>query len=214
MTDGRARGYCFKVEKSREMASHNSGAQAQAMLENEALGNLPASVPPFQAVYTKYFDFVWATTRRLGVDPSAVDDVVQEIFIAVHGSISSLQRAEALKSWVYSVARRTISNHHRAVRARGGKGSTVVDDELESPHPTPFDVTQKNADLQLLANLLAELDEPKREVFALVELEEMTVPEVAEALEIPVNTAYSRLRAARLAFEAAVARHDARGKRK
>lgn len=184
------------------------------MLENEDLGTLSAAVPPFQTVYSKYFDFVWATARRLGVDSAAIDDVVQEIFIAVHGSISTLQRPEALKSWVYSVARRTVSNHHRAVRARGGKGSTVVDDELESNQPTPFEVTQKNADLQLLANLLAELDEPKREVFALVELEEMTVPEVAEALEIPVNTAYSRLRAARLAFEAAVARHDARGKRR
>jgi len=187
------------------------------MLENEnhdVRGTLPAAVPPFQAVYTQYFGFVWATVRRLGVDASAIDDVVQEIFIAVNGSLPTLQRPEALKSWIYSVARRTISNHHRAVRARGGKGSTVIDDELESPQPTPFEITQKNSDLQLLAGLLAEVEEPKREVFVLVELEEMTVPEVADALEIPLNTAYSRLRAARLAFEAAVARHDARGKRR
>jgi RNA polymerase sigma-70 factor, ECF subfamily len=198
------------------MAGRNSNAQVRTVLENEseALGPLPATVPPFQTVYAKYFDFVWATARRLGVDASAIDDVVQEIFIAVHGSLATLQRPEALKSWIYSVARRTVSNHHRAIRARGGKGATVVDDELESHQPTPFDVTQKNSDLQLLAELLAELEEPKREVFALVELEEMTVPEVADALEIPLNTAYSRLRAARLAFEAAVARHDARGKRK
>jgi len=198
------------------MAGRNSGAHALSVLENENAdpGTLPAAVPPFQAVYEKYFDFVWATARRLGVDTAAIDDVVQEIFIAVHRSIPSLQRPEALKSWIYSVARRTISNHHRAVRARGGKGTTVVDDQLESPQPTPFEVTQKNSDLQVLANLLAELEEPKREVFALVELEEMSVPEVADALDIPVNTAYSRLRAARLAFEAAVARHDARGKRK
>lgn len=198
------------------MAGRNSSAQVRSGLENEneGLGTLPAAVPSFQTVYETYFSFVWATTRRLGVDPAAMDDVVQEIFIAVHGSLSTLQRPEALKSWLYSVARRTVSNHHRAIRARGGKGSTVVDDELESSQPTPFDVTQKNSDLQLLADLLAELEEPKREVFALVELEEMTVPEAAEALEIPINTAYSRLRAARLAFEAAVARHDARGKRR
>ena len=61
--------------------------------------------------------------------------------------------------------------------------------------------------------MLAELDEPKREVFSLVELEELTVPEVADALEIPLNTAYSRLRMAREAFEAALARHEARTKR-
>ncbi|HEY3253924.1 MAG TPA: sigma-70 family RNA polymerase sigma factor [Polyangiaceae bacterium] len=171
-------------------------------------------MPSFQAVYAKYFDFVWASARRLGVEASAIDDVVQDIFIAIHGRLHTVHRPEALRSWVYSVARRTVSNHHRAVRARAGKNSTVVDDQLESHEPTPFDVTQKNSDLQLVANLLAELDESKRELLTLVEIEEMTVPEVADALEIPLNTAYSRLRAARLAFEAAVARHDARGKRK
>jgi RNA polymerase sigma-70 factor, ECF subfamily len=198
------------------MAGHHSSAHALAVLENENVdpGTASATVPSFQAVYARYFEFVWASARRLGVGASAIDDVVQDVFIAIHGSLHTLQRPEALKSWLYSVTRRTVSNHHRAARARGGKGNTVVDDELESTQPTPFEVTEKNSELQLLANLLAELDEPKREVFALVEIEEMSVPEVADALEIPVNTAYSRLRAARLAFEAAVARHDARGQRR
>lgn len=194
------------------MAGSNPNAHALPDLENVALGTLPATLPPFQEVYAKYFDFVWAIAGRLGVDASALDDVVQEIFIAIHGSLHTLQQQQALKSWVYSVARRTVANHHRTLRARGGKGNTVLDDELESPQPTPFEVTQTNSGLEVLASLLVELDEPKREVFVLVELEEMTVPEVADALEIPVNTAYSRLRAARLAFEAAVARHDARDK--
>src|SRR5262249_55464697 len=97
------------------MAGRNSSAQVRSVLEieNEALGTLPASVTPLPEVYAKYFDFVWATARRLGVDSSTVDDVVQEIFIAIHGSLGTLQRPDALKSWVYSVARRTISNHHR-----------------------------------------------------------------------------------------------------
>jgi len=196
------------------MAGRNSSAHALAVLEPVGPEAALATVPPFQAVYVRYFDFVWASARRLGVDSSAIDDVVQEILIAIHGNLHTLQRPEALKSWVYSVTRRTVSNHHRAVRARGGKTTTVVDDQLESHQPTPYEVTQKNSELLLLANLLAELDEPKRELFVLVEIEEMTVPEVADALDIPVNTAYSRLRAARLAFEAAIARHDARAKRR
>jgi len=196
------------------MAGLVSGAHALAVPENVGPGPFFAPVPSFQAVYSQYFSFVWASARRLGVETSAIDDVVQDIFIAIHGGLHTLQRPEALKSWIYSVARRTVSNHHRAARARGGKGTTVVDDQLESQQPTPFEVTQKNSDLHVLASLLAELEESKREIFALVELEEMSVPEVADALDIPVNTAYSRLRAARLAFEAAVARHDARGKRR
>jgi RNA polymerase sigma-70 factor (ECF subfamily) len=53
---------------------------------------------------------------------------------------------------------------------------------------------------------LAELDQPKREVFVMVEVLEMTVPEVALALEIPLNTAYSRLRLARKLFDEALAK--------
>ena len=52
--------------------------------------------------------------------------------------------------------------------------------------------------------ILDTLDEDKRIVFALVELEQLSVPEVARILELNLNTAYSRLRLARQAFEAAV----------
>jgi len=196
------------------MAGQNSGAQALAVLENGTAGIGSATLPPFQAVYADYFEFVWASVRRLGVNASVTDDVVQDIFIAIHSHLHTVQRPEALKSWIYSVTRRTVSNHHRALRARGGNATTVALDQIESHQPTPFEVTEKNSNLQVLASLLAELDETKREVFVLVELEEMSVPDVADALDIPLNTAYSRLRAARLAFEAAVARHDARDKRK
>ena len=143
-----------------------------------------------------------------------MDDVVQEIFIVIHSKLHTLQRPEALRSWIYGVVRRTVSTHRRSRRAQGQLAEPSETGALESLEPTPFDLTQKNADLRLLAKLLAELDEHKREVFALVELEELTVPEVADALEIPLDTAYSRLRAARLAFEAALARHEAQSERK
>jgi RNA polymerase sigma-70 factor (ECF subfamily) len=141
-----------------------------------------------------------------------MDDVVQEIFIVIHGKFHTLERPEALRSWIYSIVRRTVSTHRRAGRTRAG-GLTVGEDvELESLGPSPFQQTETNADLALLAQLLGTLDAQKREVFSLVELEEFTVPEVAEALEIPLNTAYSRLRAARQAFEAALARLEKRNK--
>ncbi len=54
------------------------------------------------------------------------------------------------------------------------------------------------------------MDDEKREAFVLVELVEMSMPEVAEALGINLNTAYTRLRAARRQFEEALSRHRAR----
>jgi RNA polymerase sigma-70 factor (ECF subfamily) len=171
-------------------------------------------VPSFQAVYDQYFAFVWSSARHLGVDPGAMDDVVQEAFIVIYSRLHTLKQPEALRSWIYGVVRRTVSDHRRSKRVRDANASEAPSGELESNQPTPAEVVEKNSELELLGYLLAQLDEPKREVFTLVELEEMTVPEVAEALEIPLNTAYSRLRAARQAFEAALARHEARGGRR
>ena len=58
--------------------------------------------------------------------------------------------------------------------------------------------------------LLDELDGDKREAFVLSQLEQMTAPAIAEALDLNVNTVYARIRAATKAFEQAVARHHAR----
>jgi RNA polymerase sigma-70 factor, ECF subfamily len=166
-------------------------------------------VPQFEAIYQQYFDFVWSSVRRLGVGGESMDDVVQEVFIVVHSRLHTVQHPESLRSWIYGIARRTVSGHRRSHRAKVVRES-VVAAAGSKPSPTPLDLTEQAGEVKLLNKLLAGMDEAKREIFLLVELDEMSVPEVAEALEIPLNTAYSRLRAARLAFEEALARHSLR----
>ncbi len=176
-----------------------------------------AELPPFHVIYRQYFRFIWVTARNLGVGPEAVDDVVQEIFVVVHKRLGTLRNPEALRDWIYGIVRRAASSHRRAQGVRKRENTTYdvgSEGETDSPEPTPFERVERNADLQLLALLLAQLEEPKREVFALVELDELTVPEAADVLQIPLNTAYSRLRSARQAFEAALARHEARNRGK
>lgn len=184
-----------------------SEAEARARLGTDA-----PRTPAFGAVYQQYFDFVWSMARRLGVEQAAIDDVVQDVFVVIHAKLDSLERPEALRSWIYSIVRRTVSTHRRSTRASAPPGGAAAVSDAVSQEPTPLEQTEKQAGLALLSQLLDQLDEPKREVFALVELEELSVPEVAEVLDIPLNTAYSRLRAARQAFEAALARHAARTK--
>jgi RNA polymerase sigma-70 factor (ECF subfamily) len=167
-------------------------------------------VSPFESIYRQYFDFVWSSVRRLGVAQHAVDDVVQEVFIVIHSRLHTLERPEALRSWIYGVVRRTVSGHHRAQRMREHSGVALAVEPDVRTHPrTPSDLAEQNDQVKLLYSLLEELDEPKRDVFMMVEIDELTVPEIAEILEIPLNTVYSRLRAARQAFEEALARRSA-----
>jgi RNA polymerase sigma-70 factor (ECF subfamily) len=198
------------------MLGRNAVASApSAGIEDASQPRATGEVPPFPVVYQKYFAFVWRNARLLGVGPHAIDDVVQEIFIAIHSRLHTLCDPLALRSWIYGVVRRVSMGHARLNRAR--IESLLVDSGAEtdvaSGCPTPLDAAERTDRVKLLWQLLDELDASKREAFILVELEEMTMPEIAQALELPLGTVYSRVRAARQAFEAALARHNARTKR-
>jgi RNA polymerase sigma-70 factor (ECF subfamily) len=195
------------------MAGSSSAANLLGSEEQAESGSstVATGVPSFEAIYNQYFAFVWSSTRRLGVSPPTTDDVVQEIFMVIHSKLHTLRQAHSLRSWVYGIVRRTVSHHHRSQRTKAATGAAYAleADAFQPMAPTPLDVTTQNDQVKLLWHLLEKLDPTKREVFILAELEEMTAPEIADALEIPLNTAYSRLRAARQAFEEALGRQNA-----
>lgn len=172
-------------------------------------------MPDFETIYQQYFRFVWSSVRRLGVEEAATDDVVQEVFIVIHSKLCTLNKPESLRSWIYGIVRRTASAHRRTRQAKGGVFTSSASDasSLPSRDPNPLDRTEQSSQVGLLFRLLDGLSEAKREVFILAELEEMTAPEISEALEVPLNTVYSRLRHAREEFEAALARENARAKK-
>lgn len=166
----------------------------------------------FAELYKTYFDFVWSSARYLGVDEAEMDDVVQEIFITIHDRIGTLLKPESLRSWIYGVTRRTVSTYHRTKRTALITTNTArLEPEMLQPdRVSPLQSAELSEQTALLRHLLQELDAAKREIIELTELYEMTAPEVAAAIDIPLNTVYSRLRAARQDLEEAFRRYNAR----
>ncbi len=159
-----------------------------------------------------WFDFVWQSARRLGVNTSAIDDVVQDVFLVVHRRLPDFAGRSSIKTWLFGITLRVAQDHRR--RARRKRVDESLDDvTIRDDHANPMQDAEKAEAVRLLYSLLDELDDEKREVFVLAELEQMTAPEMADALETNVNTIYSRLRAARSAFNEAVVRHKARDRR-
>jgi len=176
-------------------------------------GRSTPPVPSFEDIYKQYFDFVWSSARHLGAERDAVDDVVQDVFLVIHSKLATLQRPEALRSWIYGIVRRIASDYRRSKRTREFAGATLgAELRMSQPYqPSPLEITERNAEVELLESVLAKLDELKREIFVMVEILEMTVPEVARVLEIPLDTAYSRLRRARQSFDEALVGQEVRG---
>jgi len=168
---------------------------------------------PFEEIYDQHFDFVWRTARRLGAAGDAIDDVVQEVFLVVHRRMSE-PRTCTLRAWIYGVTVHTVRNHRRSLRrkdAHAGHGPSVDPDAIANRHDdSPESSAERAEAARTIHRVLEELDEEKREVFVLVELEELTTSEVALVLDLNTNTVSSRLRLAREGFAEGVRRYRAR----
>jgi len=189
---------------ARAAPCHGTG---QALIAHPAGGTLEVA-----AVYEEHFDFVWRSVRRLGVAERALDDAVQEVFIVVHRRLADFEGRSSLKSWLFAIARRVAKDHRR--RASRKDRTEALPEVLADPHArSPLEGAERAQAVRLLYEILDSLDDDKREVFILAELEQMTVPEIAAAISVNLNTVYSRLRAARQAFEKALARQQAQQRR-
>lgn len=160
----------------------------------------PASVAPpsFDEVYASHFAYVWRVLRTLGVSPAALEDAAQDVFVVVHRRLPAFEQRAAITTWLFAIARRVAS----AYRRKDGRTEPLADDPVGGAD-TFAALSRAQAATTVMA-ILDTMDEDKRIVFALVELEQLSVPEVARMLDLNLNTAYSRLRLARQAFELAV----------
>lgn len=166
-----------------------------------------AALGAFEDVYEEHFEFVWRSVRRLGVPEAALDDAVQDVFVVVHRRGSEFEGRSSVRTWLFGI----VVHVARAYRRRRAIENAADPDTLADPGPRGQEAALEAAEaMRLLHEVLDTLDDDKREVLVLIELEEMTAPEAAEVLSLKLNTVYTRLRAARRDFDAEVARRAAR----
>ena len=163
---------------------------------------VPAATRSFVAIYRAEFGFVWRILRRLGVAAEQLEDAAQEVFLVLHRRLPGLAPDVSMRSWLFGSARRVAADLRRGQhrRERRLQAHAVVGELRGQTRPG-----EQAEAAEFVQRFLARLDEDKRMVFVLTDLEGMTAPEIAVALDVKLNTVYSRLRAARAEFERAVA---------
>jgi RNA polymerase sigma-70 factor (ECF subfamily) len=155
------------------------------------------TAPSFDELYDQYVAFVWRNLRRLGVAEASLCDVTQDVFLVVHRQLPRFEGRAPLISWLYSIVRRVARQHRRWLGRKDLSSQSEPDEVADARAPSPLCHAEQQESLRVLVELLATLDDDQREAVVLADLEEMTVPEIAAALGINLNTAYSRVRAAR-----------------
>ncbi|MDP6946359.1 MAG: RNA polymerase sigma factor, partial [Myxococcota bacterium] len=167
--------------------------------ELPAVAETQATSSDFDALYREQRGRVLATVRSVLGPSDEIDDVVQLVFIEVHRSLDRFQGRSKLSTWIYRIAVNVALQHIRRKKRRRWLLLGPTGDEADR-RPCATNSERRLEDRELLERVYAaaeRLSEKKRAVWVLHELKGLGPPEIAEILEIPVNTVRSRLLAAR-----------------
>ncbi|OJY23069.1 MAG: hypothetical protein BGO98_46640 [Myxococcales bacterium 68-20] len=150
-----------------------------------------ASTPmTFEALFHGYIDFVWRSLRHFGVAEGDLEDQTQEVFLVAHRHLADV-KVEHPRAWLYAITRRCAAAYRRRSHRRHERTVEEVPESSHSRDPAA------GMEVDRLASVLETLDEDKRTIFLLHDVEEMPMREVAEAVGCQLSTAYARLYAAR-----------------
>ncbi|MBX3186279.1 MAG: sigma-70 family RNA polymerase sigma factor [Labilithrix sp.] len=149
----------------------------------------------FRAIFDEHFRWVWGSLRRLGVRESDAEDLAHEVFLAVHRRLADYDPSRPMRPWLFGFAFRIAARHRRSAPQR--REMIGVEETIVDQNPRPDEAASISEARSLLMRALDELDLERRAVLVLHEWDGEPIPAVARALEIPLNTAYSRLRLAR-----------------
>ena len=191
------------------------GSLEGLLTESDALGHSPNVVfaqtarllnerergrVDLRSLYRAEFDFVWRALRRLGVPLSSLDDAVQDVFLVVYRRLSEFSVDGSGRGLLMAIALRVARDYRRSQQRRGVAEPLSI--HLVDKKSSPLETASQRQEAETVLLMLEKLDEEKREVFVLAELQGFTAPEIASLLNLKTNTVYSRLRLARAAFEA------------
>jgi RNA polymerase sigma-70 factor, ECF subfamily len=150
---------------------------------------------------------LWRIVARLGVPAHHVDDVLQETWITAARRSADIGPGRE-RAFLIATATRLCSNYRQRAHVRREVSQGEALDEHASHEPDAEQLLVRKRLRERLERALASLSDAHRTVFVLYELEGLSVPELAELLELPLGTAASRLGRARAKFAEAAARQQ------
>jgi len=152
--------------------------------------------PRWPDVFRDNYAFVHSVTRRLSGPALDPDDLTQDVFVVVHRRLESLKDPARFRSWLYGICRRVVAHQRRKHKVRQALRELLGRGDPDGVDTPEAQVGHRETERRLYA-ALDRLSEKRREVLVLFALEEMDGKRIAELLEIPVNTVWTRLHAAR-----------------
>jgi RNA polymerase sigma-70 factor (ECF subfamily) len=159
-------------------------------------------LPDFRATYQCEFAYVCNALQRLGIQRTELQDLTHDVFATAYRRWSTYDATRPVRPWLFGIAYRVVLDFRR-------KFQNHREFAVASPHAVEFTTAEDKVAARqardIALRILDSMELEQRAVFVMFELEGHSAAEIAEAVSIPLNTAYSRLRLARKHFNDAVA---------
>jgi len=150
------------------------------------------------AFYRQHGRVVFAQVLLVVGERVLAEEIVQDTMLAIWRGAGSFRGESSVRSWVIAIARRQTRDRLRGRRLRVVDDSFLADQPGSGPGPEVMALDR--AELAEVRGAIRELAPAHREVLGLAFGSGLSLPEVADVLEIPVGTVKSRLTAARAAL--------------
>jgi len=145
----------------------------------------------FASIVREHQAMVFSVAYHFLHDRPLAEDMAQEVFLHLYQNIGSIQSPAHLKFWL-----RKVASHRCIDHARGRKPEVTLDEISESVGAVDPPGERDPLLGQRLQRLVASLPERARMVIILRYQEELEYHEIAEVLEMPINTVKSNLQRA------------------
>ena len=157
---------------------------------------------PVLEAYQQEISYVFHALRWLGARPQEIEDLAQEVFIALRRSWPHYDASRPLRPYLFGVAFRVVSMQRRKRK----REVAFANLEIREGGPDPDEALQAKQARATVLRALEKIPLRRRAVLVMHDLEEVPMVQVAKTLSIPLFTAYSRLRKARTELEGAIRR--------
>ena len=162
----------------------------------------------FSTLYDIWFDRVSRWLGALGAPDTDREDLAQEVFLVVRRRLRDFD-GRNVAGWLYRIASRKVGQHRRRrwISTLFSPRQAVDINDLPSGRPSAMAEIETKEKRLLLNRLLSRMSERRRGVFVLFEVEGHSGEEIADMLDVPVNTVWTRLHHARKDFYELLAQH-------
>lgn len=163
----------------------------------------------FATIYDAWFAHVLRWLLALGAPSADSEDLAQEVFLVVRRRLCDFD-GRNVAGWLYRIASRQVWQHRRRrwiQKVFSSKQPVDVNDVPDEGVSAAAALETKEK-RRLLEQIVLKMSEKRRVVFMLFEVEGYSGEEIADTLDVPINTVWTRLHHARKDFFALLAQHE------